>query len=135
MTFRPDVVRGAAGALSGIVDYRLTRNGVIKEFKKGRLTRLDVCDAHPELVRNARHCGSPTDDPCPICESADDLVVVTYVFGARMPASGRCMLSAAELARLQRGNQELAAYVVECCRACNWNHLLRSFPVGRRTGR
>lgn len=136
MSFRPDVVRGAAsGVPTGVVDFRLQRNGVIKEFKKGRLSRLDVCDAHPELLRNAEHASRPAQEACPICETVGGLVLVTYVFGTRMPPSGRCIMSERELAKLDRGKQELAGYVVEVCRVCSWNHLLRSFPVGGRTRR
>ena len=61
--------------------------------------------------------------------------LVTYVFGSKLPPSGRCILSPRELAKLDRGRAELAAYVVEVCCTCNWNHLLQSFPVGNRAGR
>jgi hypothetical protein len=133
MTFRPDAVRGMPpGGFPGVVDFRLARNAVVKEYRRGRLSRLDVCDAHPELLRNAIHCGQPAPEPCPICEEPQ--VLVTYVFGSRLPASGRCILSAEELAKLNRGSRELAAYVVEVCTSCNWNHLIRTFPVGRRAG-
>ncbi len=133
MTFRPDAVRGApSGGFTGVVDFRLARNAIVKEYKRGRLSRLDVCDAHPELLRNATHCGRPAPDVCPICESAEELVLVTYVFGSRLPPGGRCIMSGQELAKLNKGTRELSAYVVEVCRACNWNHLIRTFPVGRR---
>jgi hypothetical protein len=135
MTFRPDAVRGTpAGGFPGVVDFRLARNAVVKEYRRGRLSRLDVCDAHPELLRNAQHCGRPASEPCPICEESDAMVLVTYVFGSRLPPSGRCMTSVEELAKLHKGTRELAAYVVEVCRTCNWNHLLRTFPVGRADG-
>ena len=135
MTFRPDVVRGIpSGAPTGVVDFRLQRNAVVKEYKRGRLSRLDVCDAHPELLRNAQHASRPATEECPICEAAGELVLVTYVFGRGLPPSGRCVLSAKEMDKLGRSKQELAGYVVEVCRTCNWNHLIRSFPVGRRTG-
>jgi hypothetical protein len=130
VSFRPDVVRCAvSGVPTGVVDFRLQRNGV---FKRGRLSRLDVCDAHPELLRNAEHASQPASEACPICETVGGLVLVTYVFGTRMPPSGRCIMSERELAKLARGKQELAGYVVEVCRVCSWNHLLRSFPVGGR---
>jgi hypothetical protein len=136
MTFRPDAVRGAGtSGAAGVVDFRLARNAVIKEFRKGRLTRLDVCDAHPELLRNAQHASRPATEACPICETVGSLVLVTYVFGDRLPPSGRCILSERELAKLDRGRADLAGYVVEVCRTCNWNHLLRSFPVGGRPSR
>lgn len=134
MTFRPEAVRGApTSGFAGVVDYRLARNAVVKELKRGRLSKLDVCDAHPELMRNAIHCSQPASEACPVCEE-DDLVLVTYVFGTRLPPSGRCMTSADELDRLNRGTRDLAAYVVEVCTKCRWNHLSRTFPVGRRSG-
>lgn len=131
MTFRPDAVRGApTGGFSGIVDFRLARNAVVKEYKRGRLSRRDICDAHPELLRNALHCGRPSSDECPICEKTGQMVLVTYVFGSRLPPSGRCIISEAELAKLDMRATELAAYVVEVCTTCNWNHLVRTFPIG-----
>ena len=72
----------------GRVEYLLARNAVIREYRRGRLSRLDVCDAHPELLRAAGNLGRPTGDQCPICEEAD-LVDVTFVFGARLPAGGQ----------------------------------------------
>ena len=67
MSFRPEAIRGANGT-GAVVDYRLTRQAVVREFRKGRLSRLDVCDAHPELRRAAAGAGTPTQEPCPICE-------------------------------------------------------------------
>ncbi len=129
VSFRPDAV-GTAARPAGVVDYRLARNSVVKEFKRGRLTKLDVCDAQPELLRNAEHCGRPAPEPCPICEA--ELVLVTYVFGSRLPANGRCITKMAELTQFERAADERAAYVVEVCAGCSWNHLVRAFPVGGR---
>ena len=132
MSFRTDAL-GAAAHPAGVVDYRLARNAVVKEYRRGRLKRLDVCDAQLELVRNAEFCGRPASEPCPICEGS--MVLVTYVFGKGMPASGRCVLTADELAKLDRASDERTAYVVEVCSGCSWNHLVRSFPIGRRRAR
>src|SRR5207248_680977 len=81
VTFRIDAVRGAAAGLPGEVDYRLARQHAVAEFRRGRLSRLDVCDAQPELLRNARTLGEPIAQPCPICETSQ-LLLVTYVFGS-----------------------------------------------------
>ena len=72
MSFRPESMRGApsGGRVSGHVDYRLARNAVVSEFRKGRLSRLDVCDAHPELLRAAINVGEASREDCPICEDA-----------------------------------------------------------------
>lgn len=134
MTFRPDALRGApanGGAPAGIVDYRLARNSVLSEFRKGRLRKVDVCDAHPELVRAARNVGQETGVECPVCEAVD-VVHVTYVFGPKLPAHGRCITKAKELVALARRPTVLACYVVEVCPECSWNHLSRSFPLGGR---
>ena len=132
MTFGPSAIRGfPVTAAGGRVEYRLARNAVVREFRKGRLGRLDVCDAHPELLRAARNLGTPLPDECPICEEAE-VVHVTYVFGPRLPAHGRCPGSEAELAKLCRRADEVVCYVVEVCPECGWNHLARMFPAGGR---
>ncbi|MHB1488125.1 MAG: DUF5318 family protein [Acidimicrobiales bacterium] len=130
MSFRPESLGGRPGAaLPGQIDYRLARNSVISEFRKGRLSRNDVCDAHPELIRAARNIGEPTNQDCPICEEAE-VVLVRFVFGPRLPAQGHCVASPAELSKLARRPTQLACYVVEVCPQCSWNHLSRAFPLG-----
>jgi hypothetical protein len=130
MSFRPELLRGAGPATSpGQIDYRLVRKRTVDEFKRGRLSRLDVCDAQPELLRAARNCGRPSQQVCPICDE-EQVVLVSFAFGPRLPASGRCITSAKELDRLGRRISELACYVVEVCPSCCWNHLLRTFPLG-----
>jgi hypothetical protein len=129
---RPEAIRGGGASAAerrAQVDYRLARNSVISEFKKGRLGRTDVCDAHPELVRAAREVGQRTVEECPICEGAD-LVWVSYVFGPRLPAHGRCITSRKELATFARRATANTCYVVEVCPECSWNHLARTFTVG-----
>ena len=114
------------GALPGEIDYRLARQNLISEFKKGRIDRQEVCDAQTELMRAARNVGEPSSRICPICEDAH-VVLVTYVFGPRMPASGKCVTTKAEMTALSRTGADLAAYVVEVCPSCKWNHLARTF--------
>jgi RNA polymerase subunit RPABC4/transcription elongation factor Spt4 len=130
---RPEFVSGAtsAGSLPGQVDYRLTRNAVLSQFHRGRLSRLDVCDAHPELLRVARTLGRPTDETCPVCESTP-LVHVSYAFGRHLSPGGSHFADAGELAKLSRRAGEVACYVVEVCPTCSWNHLVRTFSVGPR---
>jgi hypothetical protein len=133
MSFRPEALRGAtAGSgVVGDVDYRLARNMVVREFQKGRLSRLDVCDAHPELLRAALNVGEETREDCPICEERK-VRLVSYVFGERLPSSGICVTSKREVARLSKGARDLRCYVVEVCTTCSWNHLARSFTVSPR---
>ena len=110
----------------GEIDYRLERQRVLAAFRAGAHSELAVCDAQGELLRNAEHCGTLTEEPCPICEDAR-LHHVTYVFGPRLPSAGRCVTSRAELARLAKRKAPYTAYVVEVCIGCGWNHLVRSY--------
>jgi len=128
MSFRPSDIRGATGASGtpGEIDYRLARQSLISEYRKGRLAQHEVCDAHPELMRNARLCSEPSRLTCPICEEAQ-LVLVTYVFGPRLPASGRCVTTKKEIRELAKRSGDFACYVVEVCPECSWNHLARTF--------
>jgi len=123
-----------APATAAAVDFRLARDSVVREFRKGRLSKHDICDAHPELLRAARNVGGETGRLCPICEESE-VVLVSYAFGPRLPASGRCVTTDAELAKVTRTAGEVACYVVEVCPACAWNHLVRRVPLGGRRGR
>jgi hypothetical protein len=132
MSFRVDTLRGApVPTRPGVIDHRLVRRALIAEYRKGRLARHQVCDAHPMLVRAAQSIGVATRHDCPICAEAR-LVHVTYVFGPRLPASGRCVSGPAEMAALDRRADLLTAYIVEVCPSCAWHHLVRTVPVGGR---
>ena len=132
MTFRPESLRGAtADNGAGQIDYRLARKMVVDQFHAGRLSRVEVCDAHPELLRAARNVGEATAEDCPICEESK-VVLVSYAFGPRLPASGTCVTSRAQMAKLARHGRDLACYVVEVCPECSWNHLARTFRMGGR---
>ena len=130
MRFLPKAAQsdGDAFRVLGNVDYRLARNVVVSEYRKGRLSRLDICDAHPELLRAAGAAGEESQEDCPICEDMK-LRLVSYVFGQRLPASGRCVVSKKELAKLASPGKDLACYVVEVCPSCAWNHLLQAFSL------
>lgn len=124
-------MRGAGAG--GQIDFRLARRHLIAEHKRGRLARTDICDAHPELVRAAREVGSATRAECPICED-EKLVLVSYVFGPRLPAHGRCITKRSELAAFARRAGSYTCYVVEVCPGCSWNHLVRTWALGRGDG-
>jgi hypothetical protein len=133
MSLRPEALRGAGEGthLAGQIDYRLARNSTIAAFHKGRLSRLDICDAHPELLRAALNVGDVAREDCPVCEEMK-LRLVSYVFGNRLPASGVCVTTKAEMNRLSRTAKDMVCYVVEVCTNCAWNHLARSFTISSR---
>ena len=114
------------------IDYRLARRAVLRDWMLGRLSRGDICDAHPELLRAARHLGEETDRPCPICTDVR-MRLVSYVYGDSLKtANGRCISNPAELDRLEANCDEFVCYVVEVCTECSWNHLSYSYLLGRR---
>ncbi len=117
------------GAPKAEVEYRLSRNFLINQFRKGRISKRDLCDAHPELLRAARNIGkksSMTD--CPVCE-ASKVSYVTYVFGSGLPSGGRCVINSEEILKFKSHsrNGNLACYVIEVCPGCGWNHLAKIF--------
>jgi hypothetical protein len=132
MGFRPNAVRGAEGP--GEIDYRLARQSVLSEFRKGRVARHEVCDAHPELVRAARECGDETSQLCPVCEETN-VVLVSYVFGPRLPAFGRCITNRREVQAIAKRPGTFTCYVIEVCPECSWNHLARTFLLNPARGR
>lgn len=136
MSFQPDSLRGACadGQVTGQIDFRLARNAVLRQLRSGRLSRRDVCDAHPELLRAARGAGQLTAEDCPVCEE-DKLRLVSYAFGSGLPPGGRCLTSQVQLARLSRSGRMLSCYVVEVCPSCAWNHLAQLFSVARSRAR
>ncbi|MGA8296978.1 MAG: DUF5318 family protein [Acidimicrobiales bacterium] len=117
----------------GQIEYRLARDAVVREFRKGRLSRIDVCDAHPELLRVARNLGHATAMDCPICEEAK-LVHVAFAFGSRLPPGGRALPMNGGIRDLANHRDDIAFYVVEVCTECSWNHVLRMFtsPLARK---
>ncbi len=113
---------------SGDVSFLLERNRVLRQYERGELTRHDVCDAHPELIRAARHYSETTTDLCPICDK-QAIRKVSYVFGPRLPSHGRCVNSSGDLDRIRKRKGIFTCYVVEICAQCSWNHLLRSYTL------
>lgn len=119
----------------GEIDYRLARRRVLAAWRGGTIARHDICDAHPELRRAGAEVGSKTNRLCPVCadehpESRRTVVQVTYVFGPRLPAFGRCISKPGEIARLAERKGEHTAYEVEVCPECAWNHLVRAYLLG-----
>jgi len=111
----------------GRIDYRMRRIAALRDVRSGVTSPDDVCDAHPDLVRAARHIGTPTDQSCPMCED-EELTHVSYVFegkGARTPG-GRAVPRDALAAQAERFG-ELSVYVVEVCLGCHWHHLIESY--------
>ncbi|MFI5035693.1 MAG: DUF5318 family protein [Acidimicrobiales bacterium] len=125
---------GASTANGAVVEFGLVRRALLARVVAGELRRDDVCDAHPELLRAARNVGRATGERCPVCGDAE-LVEVTYVFGARLPAGGTCPATRAELSKFERREEPVQCYAVEVCADCHFHHLARRWASGGRRAR
>ena len=117
-----------------VVEFGLVRHALLARLAAGQVSRDEVCDAHPELLRAARNFGRGTGERCPVCRGPE-LVEVTYVFGPRLPAGGACPSTRAELARFERREEPVQCYAVEACGGCSFHHLARRWSAGGRTRR
>lgn len=120
--------------VGAVVEFALVRRALLARLSAGQVGVEDVCDAHPELLRAAKNIGRRSGERCPVCGDAE-LVEVTYVFGARLPAGGTCPGSRAELAKLERRADPVVCYAVEVCVACSFHHLARKWQAGGRAAR
>lgn len=111
------------------VDYALARRRILRDFRRGILTTLDVCDAHPELIRVATNHPTHTDRDCPICADKDkkcQLVEVSYLYGSKLgKGSGRPVTEYNQLEDADKGGKFFHRYLVEVCTNCKWNFLVR----------
>ena len=123
--FRTSTADGA------VVEFGLVRHALLAKVAAGLVRCEDVCDAHPELLRAAKNVGRRTGETCPLCGDVE-LVEVTYVFGARLPAGGTCPTSRADLLKLERREDPVQCYAVEVCVGCNFHHLVRKWAAGGR---
>jgi hypothetical protein len=116
----------------GVVDYTLAKRALLRDFRGGLLSRLDICDAHPELLRAARYLGAEATRPCPVCEK-NDLRLLAYVFADGLKQNNGRAFSVKEALVIAASQQGSACYVVEVCTGCSWNHLSEAF-LARHAG-
>jgi len=116
-------------ARRSVVDYALARRATIASLQAGRTTLADVCDAHPYLLRAAKHHGEPTEDRCPICRKTN-VTHVTYVYGDELGQYAGRVKRGPELTEMAAEYGEFRVYVVEVCQSCRWNHLATSYVLG-----
>ena len=137
---RPRLGRTLANMTSrrSVVEYGLARRATLASVFSGRTTVTDVCDAHPYLLRAAKHHGEPTEDRCPICGKTN-VTHVTYVYGDELGQYAGRVKRGPELTEMAAEYGEFRVYVVEVCQSCSWHHLATSYvlgtgepPVGRR---
>ncbi|KID28605.1 DUF5318 family protein [Prauserella rugosa] len=112
-----------------VVDYALRRRALLAEFRTGRVSTMDVCDATPQLLQAAKFHGTPDTSPCPVC-GKHALSQVSWVYGDELKHVAGSARKPEELERMASRFAEFTVYVVEVCRACAWNHLVLSYVLG-----
>ncbi|MCH9719727.1 MAG: DUF5318 domain-containing protein [Actinomycetia bacterium] len=111
-----------------VIDYTMQRRATLLGLVRGGL-REDICDADPILLRTAKYHGEQTSRDCPVCRR-EQLVCITYTFGAEMGELSGRVRAANELPELALQYGAFRVYVVEVCRGCEWNHLVMSYVLG-----
>jgi uncharacterized protein DUF5318 len=119
-------------ALLGVVDYTLAKRALLREFRSGALSRFEICDAHPELLRAARYVGEPSSRKCPVCDR-DELRLLAYVYGDDLAGNNGRVWQLDKALTLAADHRGARCYVVEVCTGCSWNHLREVF-VARSAG-
>ena len=112
-----------------VVDYALRRRSLLAEVYSGRTGVSEVCDANPYLLRAAKFHGKSSSVICPICRK-EQLTLVSWVFGDQLGAASGSARSAEELVLLATRFDDFSVHVVEVCRTCSWNHLVKSYKLG-----
>jgi hypothetical protein len=113
-------------ALLATVDYTLAKRALLRQVRTGLLSRADICDAHPELMRAARNVGENSRRDCPVCSGAK-LRLLAYVYGDGLKnENGRVWPLDVGLS-MAADRPGSWCYVVEVCTECQWNHLSEAF--------
>ncbi len=119
-------------AAASRVDYSLARRAVLRDYHSGQISRFEICDAHPDLLRAARYSGEKAPSSCPVCDGGP-LMVVSYAFSDTFPKreNGK-VWSRTDLAPLLK-LADARLYTVEVCLECSWNHVLSQVAFRGRT--
>lgn len=108
------------------VDYTLRKRSVLRDYRSGRISHWEVCDAHPEINRIARNVGEDTGITCPVC-GEENLRLLNFVYGKALDRdNGRVFPTRVIFDGLRERHPDFTCYVVEICIGCSWNHLIRS---------
>jgi hypothetical protein len=111
-----------------VIDFTLAKRALLRDAQIGVLGLTDICDAHPELMRAAKHVGEPTKHDCPVC-SAAKLVLLAYVYGDGLRQQNGRVWSIDTGLRMTAAHPGASCYVVEVCTHCQWNHLREAFTA------
>lgn len=104
------------------VSHEWERRAVLREFRAGKKSRDQVCDADFLLRAAAEHHGVDAARPCPICGSP--MRIILWVYGENLGRRSGSARSEEEIAELVNETGPFTVHKVEVCATCRWNHLL-----------
>jgi hypothetical protein len=116
----------------GVVNYTLAKRSILRDARRGLLALTDICDAHPELLRAARHVGEQASRQCPVCER-NDLRLLAYVYADELKRDNGRVWAIDKALAITASCRNGTCYIVEVCTRCSWNHLAEAL-VGRTAG-
>lgn len=113
------------------VDYALQRRHALERLRSRvrSVSRDDLCDADPMLIRAALHHGDLSPVRCPV-NDCGSLVTLNYTFGEQLGQYSGRIKSSAELEEMENEFGEFMVRVVEVCTECGWNHMIASYLLG-----
>jgi hypothetical protein len=112
----------------GVVDYTLAKRALLRSARRGMLSTFEICDAHPELMRAAKHVGEPASRPCPVCEKSK-LCLLAYVFADDLKQDSGRVWGLQKALKMTASYSGATCYVVEVCTGCQWNFLTEAFQA------
>ena len=126
MSMRALRPRRSKRSLLATVDYTLAKRALLVQVRTGLLSRADICDAHPELLRAARNVGESSRRDCPVCSQAR-LRLLAYVYGEGLKENNGRVWPLDVGLSMAADRPGAWCYVVEVCTECQWNHLSEAF--------
>ena len=109
-----------------VINFTLAKRAVLREYRRGMISRLDICDAHPELMRAAENVGEDLLADCPVCD-APRLRRLAYVYSDELKRDNGRVWTLKEALAITAKCSSGTCYVVEVCTDCSWNHLAEAF--------
>jgi hypothetical protein len=112
-----------------VIDYSLERRRALGRLVLVATGASDNLDPHPDLLRAAKHHGTPLDDNCPWCHR-NDMVLLRYTWGDELGDFTGRQHTMADIQHMAREHGQFRVDEVEVCQDCHWHFRLRSYVLG-----
>jgi len=108
----------AGNARPGRIEYRLMRESIVKDYRRGRLGRLEVATPNPNCCGSRRTSGGRQTPSAPSVSKNSSSTSCSP--SSRPSPGGLPMTDLGSLSKATRKSSELACYLVEVCTGCSW---------------